>query len=371
MNQPSKIINVLLIEDDPGDADLLRKILSEENKLAFHVEHVDKLQTGLECLAKGGTDVVLLDLALPDSQGIETFVKVHAQTPSIPIVVLTGFDDDTVALEAVRKGAQDYLVKGQVDGKMLARVIRYAIERKRVEREIRLAEEKYRTIFDNSAVAITVTDEKERIVSWNKFAEDLLGMNRDDFYLRPVSSLYPEEEWKKIRSENIRQKGLQHHLETKAIKKNGQLIDINVSISVLKNESGNVTGAIGIIRDITERKQAERKIKEAFDIKSEFISMVSHELRTPLAVIKEGVAVVLDGSAGEINATQKDFLHMAKQNVDRLARLINDVLDFQKLESGAMEYYHAAHDINQLIRELEKATRSLVKKDELNRNHSE
>jgi len=133
MNQSSKIINVLLIEDDPGDADLLREILSEEKKLSFHVEHVDKLQTGLERLAHGGTDVVLSDLSLPDSQGIETFIQVHDQASSVPIVVLTGFDDDTVALEAVRKGAQDYLVKGQVDGKMLARVIRYAIERKRVQ----------------------------------------------------------------------------------------------------------------------------------------------------------------------------------------------------------------------------------------------
>jgi len=119
----------------------------------------------------------------------------------------------------------------------------------------------YQTVFENSAVAITLTDEKERIISWNKYAEALLGATREDLFMQPVKSLYPAEEWKKIRSENVRQKGMQHHLETKIIRKNNTILDVDISLSVLKYSDGNVIGSIGIIKDITQRKQMEKALK--------------------------------------------------------------------------------------------------------------
>ena len=128
---------MLLIEDDPGDADLLQELLSEEKSYVYTLEWVERLQTGLERLALGGIDVVLLDLSLPDSHGLDTFIAVNTHAPALPAVVLSGLDDETIALEAVRQGAQDYLVKGQVDGRIIARVIRYAIERKSAEEALR------------------------------------------------------------------------------------------------------------------------------------------------------------------------------------------------------------------------------------------
>ncbi|RLF33318.1 MAG: hypothetical protein DRM98_02470 [Thermoplasmata archaeon] len=131
---------------------------------------------------------------------------------------------------------------------------------KDMERRLVNTEEKYKTIFENSAVAIMLTDEHERIVSWNKYTETLLGMSEKDLRGKPVSMLYPPEEWKKIRGERIRDKGMQHHLETKIIKKNGELLDVDVSISVLKNHEGKVIGSIGVIKDITEQKKIEDKL---------------------------------------------------------------------------------------------------------------
>ncbi len=116
------------------------------------------------------------------------------------------------------------------------------------------------------------------------------------------------------------------------------------------------------INDITKRKEAEEKIKEAMEIKSQFISMVSHELRTPLASMKEGIAIVLDGVAGEINDEQKNFLNIAKRNVDRLALLINDVLDFQKLEAGKIRANIQENDINEVVGEVQKTMLSSAKK---------
>ena len=126
-------------------------------------------------------------------------------------------------------------------------------------------EEKYKTIFETSAVAITLTDENERIILWNKYTENLLGMNKDDLYMKPVELLYPPEEWRRIRSENVRQKGMQHHLETKMIRKNNELIDVDISLSVLKNHKGRVTGSVGVVRDITQRKMMELELQIAHE----------------------------------------------------------------------------------------------------------
>ena len=134
-----KSIRVLLIEDNIGDSRLIREMLSEAKDVSFALKHAERLQAGLEQLGQGGIDVVLLDLGLPDSQGLETLDKTYALAPEVPIVVLTGLDDDTLGVKAVNRGAQDYLKKGQVDGELLMRTIRYAIERKRAkERESEL-----------------------------------------------------------------------------------------------------------------------------------------------------------------------------------------------------------------------------------------
>jgi PAS domain S-box-containing protein len=136
-------------------------------------------------------------------------------------------------------------------------------ELKEAEKELKESEKRYRTIFDNSAVAITLTDENEKIISWNKYAETLLGMNKDDLYLKPVQDLYPIAEWKKIRSQDVRQKGMQHHLETKIIRKNNDPIDVDLSLSVLKNHEDKVIGSIGVIKDITDQKRMEKTLEES------------------------------------------------------------------------------------------------------------
>jgi signal transduction histidine kinase/DNA-binding response OmpR family regulator/signal transduction protein with GAF and PtsI domain len=124
---------ILLIEDNPDDARLLRKMLIEARRFPFDLQHADRLSAGLERLADDDVDVVLLDLSLPDSAGLDTFTRTLAQAPHTPIVVLSGLDDAGIAFDAVRAGAQDYLTKAEVDGNLLARAIHYAIERKRAE----------------------------------------------------------------------------------------------------------------------------------------------------------------------------------------------------------------------------------------------
>jgi len=130
-------VRVLLIENDGGETELIRQILSEE-KARFKLEHVDQLKKAFECL--DGIDVILLDLNLTDSKGLETFTKLRIKAPKIPIIVLSSANDDKFALEAVQQGAQDYLDKDQLRvKKTLTRVLRYAIERKGAENKLREA----------------------------------------------------------------------------------------------------------------------------------------------------------------------------------------------------------------------------------------
>ncbi|UCD70985.1 MAG: HD domain-containing protein [Syntrophobacterales bacterium] len=155
-----EIIRVLLIEDNPGDAYLIQRELARSKVALVDVECAERLSTGLERLAAGGIDVILLDLGLPDSRGLDTFTKIHAQAPGVPIVVLTAIDDEALALRAVRQGAQDYLTKGQVDSNLLVRAIRYAIERKRAGEELKRSFESLRKAMEGTIHAMAVTVEK-------------------------------------------------------------------------------------------------------------------------------------------------------------------------------------------------------------------
>jgi two-component system cell cycle response regulator len=128
-------IHALLVEDSHEYARLIQLLLAEDGR--FQVETASRLSEALERLAAGGLDVVLLDLSLPDAGGIDTFSKAHEAFPHVPIVVLTGLDDEALAMEAVKRGAQDYLVKGHVEDPVLVRSIRYAVERNRMQAELR------------------------------------------------------------------------------------------------------------------------------------------------------------------------------------------------------------------------------------------
>jgi PAS domain S-box-containing protein len=140
------------------------------------------------------------------------------------------------------------------------------INEESVDHSTLLNEDHYKTIFNNSAIAITVTDASENIVIWNKFAEILLEMDYNDLFRKPVKQLYPEQEWQRIRSENIRQKGMHHHMETRVITKKGEIIEVDLSISVLNDSQGKVRGSIGIIRDISETKRNERALQESMEL---------------------------------------------------------------------------------------------------------
>ncbi len=140
-------LKVLLVEDNPGDVLLIEETLADGTG-AFELESVGRLAPALERLRTTGIHVVLLDLTLPDSAGLGTFTSVRANAPDVPIIVLTGLSDESLAVSTVRDGAQDYLIKGQVDGNLLGRTIRYAIERQHVRHELETSERRLRAALE-------------------------------------------------------------------------------------------------------------------------------------------------------------------------------------------------------------------------------
>lgn len=172
---------------------------------------------------------------------------------------------------------------------------------------IQESEERFRTIFNNSAVAIMFADNNERIISWNPLAEELLGMGASEIYNKPVSEIYPPQEWQRIRSYNLRQKGERHHLEVKIQNKNGELIDVDLSISVLKDPAGRVVGSIGIMNDIRQRKMIEESLKRS----REQLALSNKDLEANAKVLKEMV-LEREKTNRKLRETQRQIIQVEK-----------------------------------------------------------
>jgi diguanylate cyclase (GGDEF)-like protein len=166
---------VLLVEDNPGDARLLQEILRDVSSQQFELIHVERLSEALERLDKERLDVILLDLSLADAQGVDTVAHVRKRASNLPVVVLTGLDDETMALNALQNGAQDYLVKGQIDAPLLGHSIRYAIERNRAEEVIQ-----HRAYYDS------LTDLPNRTLLYDRLQQAILTARREN---RPLPLL--------------------------------------------------------------------------------------------------------------------------------------------------------------------------------------
>ena len=209
---------------------------------------------------------------------------------------------------------------------------------KQFEQESLESKEIFSIIFEHSPAAITVTDSQERIVAWNPMAEKILGMTRKELFNKPVKELYPEEEWKRMRSLDIRKKGMLSDIATQVICQGGKLLDVNASISVLKNSKGDIVGSIGILHDMSRQKMVEEELvkakmtaEEANTAKSVFLAKMSHEVRTPMNAVIGMLDLTLDTP---LNDEQKDNLVVAKDSAQNLLSLINDILDLSRAEAG-------------------------------------
>ncbi|HTM09866.1 MAG TPA: ATP-binding protein [Verrucomicrobiae bacterium] len=237
-----------------------------------------------------------------------------------------------------------------------------ALDNLNLYEEVKKGKAYIENLVESAGDAIVSTDLEHRVLSWNSGAEAIFGYRKAEVIGRSLAVLLPpgrEEELDNIRSK-VLGSGVIRNLEVARRKKDGTSIEVSVAVSPIEDPTGRVTGFLHLSKDITEKKRYEERLKELDTMKSDFVSSVSHELRTPLTAIKGSVDNMLDGLTGELNEKQIRYLGRIKSNTDRLARLINDLLDLSRIEAGRIELKPARLEVATLARDITETLRPIA-----------
>jgi diguanylate cyclase (GGDEF)-like protein/PAS domain S-box-containing protein len=263
--RPLKVL--LLIEDNLGDARLLQEMFREEGSLNAEVTHVGSMTEAEAHLAQRAVDIILLDLGLPDAQGLGALRRAHAAAPRVPVVVLTGTDDDVLAAQSLQEGAQDYLIKGEIESRGLLRALRYAIERKLMEDVLFEEKERAQITLNCIGDAVVCTDTAGKITFLNLVAESITGWT-----LREAAGLAMPEVFRILdissgtATENSAEAAILQiralHLPSNCIllRRDGTQIPIEHSIAPIHDRAGHATGAVVVFRDVSAAQAMARQI---------------------------------------------------------------------------------------------------------------
>ena len=321
-------LNVLVVEDNPYDAKIITELFRDiKSGAGFSLTFADTLEkAGAAAAAGPPPDILLLDLNLPDSYGPDTLGKAAKLLPDLPIIVMTGFYEEHLGLDLIKKGAQDYLVKGKITGDWLAYSIKYSVERARIERKLKQREKRLEDILEKSPDGVMVARKDGRVLFANHGAELIFGRRREELLRHPFSLETDPE--KTIETELRRLDGRKIPLEIRAVETTWDAEPCRLVL----------------LRDLTPVRALQRS-------RDEFISMISHELRSPLSVVKESLDLVSDGSVGEVTERQREILNIGIENSVRLNRMIDALLDITKIEAGVMPLDICKTDLGMLLQE--------------------
>jgi hypothetical protein len=347
-------IRVLLVEDNPGDARLFRELVRDAGAGQWKLVQVDRLSSGLDLLKREAFDVMLLDLSLPDADGLETLIRAHAQAPKVPIVVLTGHDDEALAVRAVRAGAQDYLVKGRLDGDLLVRSIRYASERGQAIEALERREQHYRSLIENSMDLISILSLDGTIRYASPSHERMLGYPLDELVGRNVMSfVHPED---------------QARVQTALVNgNNGRPVECRIRHSdgswrVLESFSrdlSHVAGVNGMVvnaRDITERRRLEEQLhhSQRLEAVGRLAGGVAHDFNNLLMVITGYSHMLLDAMHSGDPARQ-DLEQVVKAS-ERATELTRQLLAFSRRQGVRASLVN----LNVLVQEMDRMLRRVL-----------
>ncbi|MGI2335906.1 MAG: response regulator [Dehalogenimonas sp.] len=264
----TKSFRLLLVEDNPGDARLIQETLNETEGVAFDLTVAERLAIAAEYV-KETFNIVLLDLGLPDSQGLDTLETVVSLNPELPVVVLTGLDDKHVGLEAVRSGAQDFLVKGKTDGDGLWRVINFAIERKKMHQILAQKELLLNQAQHTAHVGSWLWHVESNRLEWSDEMFHIFGIEKEGFSgdLTKViaDSVYPDDVPKvEASGQSVIADNKPVSLEYRIVRPDGNIRHVWAEAGELVlNSSGKPETLIGIVQDITERKLNEEALQKS------------------------------------------------------------------------------------------------------------
>ena len=325
---------ILIVEDDEIDALLLQEALKKAAPGKLELMVAGMVGEAIDLLGKHRFDVILSDLSLPDGKGLETFTRLHEHAPETPIILLTGNDSESLGLDAVRSGAQEYIVKGTMNEKALWRVISYAVERQSLERAVRDSEKRYKRLLDSVTDYIyTVKVEQGRPVSTTHGpgCVRVTGYTTEDLERDPHL-------WHQMVKEEDRLAVLKQAahvlagecvtLEHRIIDKSGAVRWVRHTPVIRRDEQNNLTGYDGLISDITERKRAEEALRKAVeDLQKSQEALKSAHLQLIQAEKMESVGRMAAGVAHEVQNPLQILLMSLDYLGQRMAQAGDPVLD--------------------------------------------
>lgn len=377
VSQPTRL---LLIEDCPADALLIGGLLAT----GFTVTHVTDLGAGIKA-AHGPFDIVLLDLFLPDSRGLDTFTQFHSLHAELPILVMSGLDDEHFAESAVRDGAQDYLVKGQMDEVLLRRAVRYAMERKRVERALRDSEAFYQSLVESLPQYIYRKDAQGRFtfanrrfcVELGRTFQEIVGHTDYDFFPAELAEKYQADDQRVMTAGKVFE-AVEEHTPP-----GGEKEYVQVVKSPVFDAQGKIIGTQGIFWDVTARVRGEENLKKAHtdlarsredllrtladlqrshsrfkEAQQQMVEMekmqtvgqmaagIAHEVKNPLAVIRMGMDYLTNAIDPTSNESVGTVLKDMQDALHRADGIILGLLDFSAPGKADLRPW----DLNSLVR---------------------
>lgn len=339
--------DILLVEDDPGQARLVEKTLT---RAGFQMSHVADGSACLERVRRQPPEFLLLDRGLPDGDGLDVLRTLHAEFPQVCVIMLTGVDDATVAVDAMHLGAWDYIVKRPDLSHLndLRLVLARNRERRRLLHEhealnqaVRTSEERFRELFDNASDAIFVCDDTGVLQQVNQAFVDIAGIDRAEIEGKHLDDCLASTT--PTRAQGLRERSLraerQSATEVHLASKSGRTTVLEVATRPM-SEKGQVIGFQGIGRDVTDQRQIEQ-------MKADFLAMVTHDMKNPISIIVGYAEILLNDSA--LHSDWREMLVSIDSSARGLLHLITNFLDLSKIEAGALRLHQVEISINEIL----------------------
>lgn len=379
-------INILLIEDNPGDAELIGAMLAEAKQMSFELEWRDTLSAGMKRLSSGGIDLVLLDLVLPDSAGLDTLRRLLTAAPTAQVVVVfSGQTDEQIAFQALQQGAQDYLIKGRVDSSALVRSIRYAMERSQALEALRRAhaelEKRVRErteelvkanealrdsqyllegIMDNSNAVIFTKNVDGRFLLINRRFEQLFHVSRASVVGMTDYDLFPKERADAFRAFDQQVLACGKVMESEELVPHDDGLHTYISIKApLFDKTGTPYAVCGIATDITEWKRLQEQLRQSQKMEAigRLAGGVAHDFNNLLAIII-GYGELLRSAL----SNHPSLLEKAEQitkAAGQAGAVTRKLLTFSRRDMPQPQPIH----LNELLSDLGSMLRSVVSED--------
>lgn len=343
-----EIIKILVIEDNPGDARLIKIYLKESFGDKFTFSAADYLSKGLELLSKESFDVIILDLALPDSSGLDTFKKVYENSPQIPIIVLTGLEDESLGIKAMKLGAQDFLDKGQITGKQLSRSINYSIERFKLLKDLaentKKLEKKTQDLLSEQ-LKLSEAQQLAHIGSWEWDLEKNSMTWSDELYriyglephnpnitiekmnemMHPADKEYVNGLFSEAKKQ---QKPLSFYF--RIIIQDGTIKTLHARFKVITNEAGKAIKMTGTAQDVTESVQKEELSKLVLAATQSYNSVVIIDKKQNVEWVNEGFTRLTDYTLNDIKGKSIGILRGNGKQISQQKNVFESILKEKK-----------------------------------------